>query len=98
MAKSLDRRYTSTDILNDADRHIDIRSLSALTAWQACSAITHGNRNSVLMLLERETLAIEGTVTTYNVTASAMITAEILHTAVACVRKATDLFIAQAKA
>jgi hypothetical protein len=98
LASSLSRRYTKTDMINEADKHVPRRKLSCLEAWQACSGITHSNRNSVLMLLEREALETVGTRTTFSMTASALVTAEVLSIAVACLTTASEIFVTHSTA
>lgn len=93
LASSLERHYTKTTIINEVEKHVPTRLFGCLVAWQACSGITHSNRTSTLMFLERETVAQNGSRSLYSMTASARVTAEVLFVAVACVQKASDLYV-----
>jgi hypothetical protein len=94
----IERVYRKTTIINEVDRHVPRRIMTALEAWQACSGITHSNRTSALMFLAREEIGRTDRKMLVRMTASAVIIAEILGVAVACVRKASDQFIEQAHA
>ncbi len=98
LASSLSRHYSKTTVINDIERFVPNRLFGCLEAWQACSGITHSNRSSTLMFLEHEIVATEGKTSTFKVTASARVTAEILFVAVSCVQKASDLYVEHAGA